>query len=58
MAGFASIAMSTQDPGRLKTMQAIIDGNLKASTAAKRLQLTKRQVIGSYNGFAAKVLRG
>jgi hypothetical protein len=29
---------------RLKTIQAVIDGNLKASTAARRLQLTKRQV--------------
>jgi hypothetical protein len=44
MARFASITMSMRDIDRLKTIQAIIDGNLKASTAANRLQLTKRQV--------------
>ena len=44
MARFASITMSMRDIDRLKTIQAIMDGNLKASTAAKRLQLTKRQV--------------
>lgn len=44
MARFASITMSMRDIDRLKVIQAIIDGNLKASTAANRLQLTKRQV--------------
>jgi len=44
MARFDGITMSMRDIDRLKTIQAIIDGNLKASTAANRLQLTKRQV--------------
>jgi transposase len=44
MARFASITMSMRDIARLKTIQAIMDGNLKASTAANRLQLTKRQI--------------
>lgn len=44
MARFASITMSMRDIDRLKVIQAILDGNLKASMAANRLQLTKRQV--------------
>ena len=44
MARFASITMSMRDIDRLKVIQSIIDGHLKASTAANRLQLTKRQV--------------
>jgi transposase len=44
MARLASITMNMRDIARLKTIQAIMDGNLKASTAANRLQLTKRQV--------------
>ena len=44
MARFASITMSMRDIDRLKVIQAITDGHLKASTAANRLQLTKREV--------------
>ena len=44
MARFASITMSMRDIDRLKVIQAIVDGNLTASIAANRLQLTKRQV--------------
>lgn len=42
MARFTSITMSMRDIDRLKVIQAIIEGHLKASTAANRLQLTKR----------------
>lgn len=38
------ITMSMRDIDRLKVIQAIVDGNLTASIAANRLQLTKRQV--------------
>ena len=44
MARFASITMNMRDIDRLKVIQAIVDGNLTASIAANRLQLTKRQV--------------
>jgi transposase len=44
MASTELITMSLQEANRLKTIQLVIDGNLKASTAAQRLQLTKRQV--------------
>ncbi|WP_163960411.1 ISNCY family transposase [Noviherbaspirillum galbum] len=36
--------MSMREVDRLKTLQAVIDGNLRAATAAQRLGLTKRQV--------------
>jgi hypothetical protein len=39
-----SITMSMREIDRLKTIQAVIDGHLRPSTAASRLQLTKRQV--------------
>jgi transposase len=44
MAHVESITMSMREIDRLKVIQAVIDGNLKASTAARRLELTKRQV--------------
>jgi transposase len=44
MAHVESITMSMREIDRLKTIQAVIDGHLRASTAASRLQLTKRQV--------------
>jgi hypothetical protein len=44
MARTESITMSMREIDRLKVIQAVIDGNLKASTAARRLELTKRQV--------------
>ncbi|MDB5770476.1 MAG: family transposase [Burkholderia sp.] len=44
MARVESITMSMREIDRLKTIQAVIDGHLRASTAASRLQLTKRQV--------------
>ena len=57
--------MSMRDIDRLKVIQAIVDGQLKASTGANRLQLTKRQInrlvqryradgaAGWYHGSAA-----
>lgn len=44
MANAGVITMSMRELDRLKTIQLVIDGNLKASIAAQRLQLTKRQV--------------
>jgi transposase len=44
MASPQLISMSMQEVNRLRTIQLVIDGNLRASTAAQRLQLTKRQV--------------
>jgi transposase len=44
MASTGLITMSMQEANRLKLIQLVIDGNVKASTAAQRLQLTKRQV--------------
>jgi len=44
MASTQLITMSMQEADRLKTVQLVIDGNLRASTAAQRLNLTKRQV--------------
>jgi transposase len=44
MASTQLISMSMQEVNRLKTTQLVVDGNLRASTAAQRLQLTKRQV--------------
>jgi transposase len=44
MARIETITMSMRDIDRLKVIQVILDGNLKASMAANRLQLTKRQV--------------
>jgi hypothetical protein len=44
MAKTGTITMSMRDFDRLKTIQAVADGNLRAITAASRLQLTRRQV--------------
>lgn len=44
MAGIKTITMSMREVDRLKAIQAVMDGNLTASTAAQRLHLTKRQV--------------
>jgi len=38
------ITMSAREFDRLKTIQAIIDGNLRPITAANRLHLSRRQV--------------
>ena len=38
------ITMSLREINRLKTIQAVADGNLKPSQAAGRLKLTVRQV--------------
>jgi hypothetical protein len=43
MAHVESITMSMREIDRLNTIQAVIDGHLRASTAASRLQLTKRR---------------
>lgn len=44
MASTETITMSMREVDRLKTIQALMDGNMTASTAADRLHLTKRQV--------------
>lgn len=44
MATTGMITMSMREADRLKTLQAVIDGHLTAALAAKRLQLSKRQI--------------
>lgn len=44
MASPGLITMSMREIDRLKTIQQVVDGNLRASTAARRLDLTRRQV--------------
>jgi hypothetical protein len=44
MASGAGITMSMREIDRLKTIQAVVDGNLKLGQAARRLDLTPRQV--------------
>lgn len=44
MATIGMITMSMREADRLKTLQAVIDGTLTAAIAAKRLQLSKRQI--------------
>ena len=39
-----TVTMSMREIDRLKTIQQVVDGNLRASTAARRLGLTRRQV--------------
>ncbi|HYD62085.1 MAG TPA: hypothetical protein VEC35_17095 [Noviherbaspirillum sp.] len=39
-----TITMSMREVDRLKTLQAVADGNLPAAIAASRLGLSKRQV--------------
>jgi len=45
--------MSMRDIDRLKVSQALIDGQLKASMEVNRLQLTKREVNRSVQGWRA-----
>jgi len=44
MAKPETITMSMQELDRLKTIQAVVAGQIKASTAATRLDLTRRQI--------------
>ena len=44
MATFGTITMSMREINRLKTIQAVVDGVLKPMLAARRLELTTRQV--------------
>jgi hypothetical protein len=44
MANSGTITMSMREIDRLKTIQAVVDGNLKPMLAAQRLALTTRQV--------------
>lgn len=44
MAKNETITMNMHELDRLKTIQAVVDGNLHAVTAAARLQLSRRQV--------------
>jgi hypothetical protein len=65
MAHVESITMSMREIDRLKTIQAVADGNLRAVTAARRLPLTRCQrgkrgpsrrnyVLRSSHAFRAK----
>jgi hypothetical protein len=38
------ITMSMRELDRVKTIQAVVDGNLKPGLAAQRLDLTPRQI--------------
>ena len=44
MSATGTITMSMREIDRLKTIQAVIDRNLRPMTAANRLQLSRRQV--------------
>jgi hypothetical protein len=44
MARIGTITMSMQEIDRLKTIQAVSEGNLKATTASGQLGLSRRQV--------------
>lgn len=44
MARIETITMSMREIERLKTIQAVVDGNLKPMLAAIRLSLTTRQI--------------
>jgi transposase len=62
MTGMRMITMSIRELDRLKTIQAVVDGNLRAVTAAARLELSRRQIdrlVDRYraNGAAGLVSR-
>jgi Helix-turn-helix domain len=44
MARYGDITMSLGELNRLKTVQAVIDGNLKPGRAAERLGISDRQL--------------
>ncbi|MEO8169683.1 MAG: helix-turn-helix domain-containing protein, partial [Oxalobacteraceae bacterium] len=44
MTGIETITMSMREIDLLKTVQAVVDGNLKPMQAAQRLNLTTRQI--------------
>jgi hypothetical protein len=44
MAGIRTITMGMREVDRLKTIQAVSEGNLKATTASGQLGLSRRQV--------------
>ena len=51
MAGTGSITMSMREIDRLKAIQAVIDGHQKPMQAARRLNLTTRQVQRLVNRY-------
>ena len=51
MAKFGTITMSMREIDRLKTIQAMVDGDLKPMLAARRLELTTRQVQRLVNRY-------
>lgn len=51
MARTETITMSMREIDRLKTVQAVVDGNLKPMQAARRLDLTTRQVQRLVNRY-------
>ena len=52
------ITMSMREIDRLKSVQAVLEGNLKPMVAAARLGLTTRQVQRLVNRYRAEGLLG
>jgi transposase len=58
MAGIETITMSMREIDRLKTVQAVVDGNLKPMQAAQRLNLTTRQIQRLVNRYCREGAAG
>lgn len=58
MARIETITMSMREIDRLKTIQAVVDGNLKPMVAATRLNLTTRQVQRLVNRYRLEGVAG
>ena len=58
MARIETITMSMSEIDRLKTIQAVVDGNLKPMVAAVRLNLTARQVQRLVNRYRSEDVDG
>lgn len=58
MARIEMITMSMQEIDRLKTIQAVADGNLKPIQAAQRLELTARQIQRLVKRFRGEGVNG
>lgn len=58
MARTEIITMSMREIDRLKTVQAVVDGNLRPMVAATRLDLTTRQVQRLVNRYRAEGVTG
>lgn len=58
MARIEMITMSMREIDRLKTIQAVVDGNLKPMMAAARLDLTTRQIQRLVNRYRTEGVAG